>query len=134
MKSTDNGLGSRFGPILVQREAELRAILHAGILEKSHPADTQDSVSDFKDMAAESSRELVADAKADQAAQELEQVLSALRRVREGRYGECLDCGDAIDERRLMALPAAPYCIACQAVHEQTWQASRHRAQPERTR
>ncbi len=45
-------------------------------------------------------------------------MVAALRRVDEGSYGLCLDCGEPIDERRLAALPATPFCTACQAIHE----------------
>ena len=120
MKSHDNSsLGLRFAPVLARREAELRAILHAGLVAESERAGRQDGVTDFKDMATEHSLEVVDDAQADQAAQDLEQVLAAQRRLEDGRYGKCLDCGDTIDERRLTALPAAPYCATCQAIHEQ---------------
>ena len=119
MKSHDSSLGLRFAPVLARREAELRAILHAAEVAESERADGQDSVTDFKKISAEHSLEVVDDAKGDLAAHDLEQVLAALHRLEEGRYGQCLDCGDTIDEGRLTALPAAPYCIACQAIHEQ---------------
>ena len=120
MNSYDSSsLGLRFAPVLARREAELRAILHAAEVAESERADGQDGVTDFKDMATEHSLEVVDDAQADQAAQDLEQVLAAQHRLEDGRYGQCLDCGDTIDERRLTALPASPYCAACQAIHEQ---------------
>ena len=117
MKSHES-LGSRFRPVLAQRETELRAILHASLAANSQPPGGQDGVTDFKDIAAEQSRDVVDQVQADHAAHELEQVLVALQRVEDGSYGQCLDCGEAIDERRLTALPAAAYCVACQAVHE----------------
>jgi DnaK suppressor protein len=46
-------------------------------------------------------------------------VLAALTRLANTTYGRCLDCGEAIDLRRLNALPTAAYCTACQALHEQ---------------
>jgi DnaK suppressor protein len=38
----------------------------------------------------------------------------ALERIREGSYGECLQCGNTIGAKRLEALPWTPYCINCQ--------------------
>jgi DnaK suppressor protein len=38
----------------------------------------------------------------------------ALERLRDGSFGECLNCGQSIGEKRLEALPWTPYCIACQ--------------------
>jgi DnaK suppressor protein len=45
---------------------------------------------------------------------QLTQVRSALERLEEGTFGECLHCGKMIGEKRLEALPWTPYCIACQ--------------------
>ena len=39
--------------------------------------------------------------------------LEALLRLAEGRYGECLCCGEAIEAARLAALPVAEYCLRC---------------------
>jgi DnaK suppressor protein len=38
----------------------------------------------------------------------------ALRRIKEGNFGECSNCGEAINHKRLEAVPWAQYCIACQ--------------------
>jgi RNA polymerase-binding transcription factor len=43
------------------------------------------------------------------------QVLNALRRIQEGTYGTCLDCGALIPEGRLEARPEASRCVKCQA-------------------
>jgi DnaK suppressor protein len=45
---------------------------------------------------------------------QLSLVRLALERLREGTFGECLNCGQAIGEKRLEALPWTPYCIDCQ--------------------
>ena len=42
----------------------------------------------------------------------------ALRQVRDGRYGICEDCGRAIPQERLDALPQAVRCIECQRREE----------------
>lgn len=44
---------------------------------------------------------------------ELRQVNRALARLDAGRYGECAQCGEAIDTRRLAALPYADRCVRC---------------------
>lgn len=41
-------------------------------------------------------------------------VLEALRRVDEGSYGECVDCGSDVPEGRLEAKPEAARCVTCQ--------------------
>jgi DnaK suppressor protein len=105
--------------LLARREAELRAVLRAVGDLAEHTSDvTEGEVVDFKDMAVEETQAVVERAKAGQAALELEQVVAARRRLADGSYGECQDCGEEIDLRRLRALPATRYCTACQAIHE----------------
>ncbi len=44
---------------------------------------------------------------------ELKKVERALRRLEEGTYDTCADCGDAIDPERLLALPSTSLCVHC---------------------
>ncbi|MDI1271809.1 MAG: TraR/DksA C4-type zinc finger protein [Polaromonas sp.] len=119
METYDSTLMPRFSQILAQREAELRALLRA-TAEQSHEAgDTgQHRVMDFKDVAMEQALATVDEAKAGHAVLELEDVLAARRRLADQSFGHCLDCGEAIDLRRLAARPAAALCTTCQAIHE----------------
>jgi DnaK suppressor protein len=50
----------------------------------------------------------------------LEKVDAALRRIEEGDYGECFECGGAIAGARLRALPFAVRCRDCEAGREAT--------------
>lgn len=43
----------------------------------------------------------------------------ALGRVESGDYGECVNCGEPIQEKRLNAVPWARYCLRCQDMKEQ---------------
>lgn len=45
-------------------------------------------------------------------------VLDALRRIGDGTYGVCADCGRPIPEGRLDARPEAARCVACQSKHD----------------
>ncbi|HLE44827.1 MAG TPA: TraR/DksA family transcriptional regulator [Methylomirabilota bacterium] len=49
----------------------------------------------------------------------LKEVVTALRKLDEGGFGECERCGEPISEKRLEALPFARHCIDCQRVTEQ---------------
>jgi RNA polymerase-binding transcription factor DksA len=49
----------------------------------------------------------------------LAEIETALRRIDGGTYGSCLECGAAIPGERLVAMPAARYCVRCQSAHEQ---------------
>ena len=44
---------------------------------------------------------------------EIRQIREALRRIAQGGYGICVQCGEPIDPKRLKALPTATRCIAC---------------------
>jgi DnaK suppressor protein len=46
-------------------------------------------------------------------ARELQRLGAALRRIEEGEYGWCAECGDAIAERRLEVDPCATLCVDC---------------------
>ena len=42
----------------------------------------------------------------------------ALARVESGDYGECVNCAEPIQEKRLNAVPWARYCLRCQDMKE----------------
>jgi len=43
---------------------------------------------------------------------------SALARIENGDYGDCYDCGEIINPKRLEADPATRLCISCAAAQE----------------
>ncbi|MGE3314494.1 MAG: TraR/DksA family transcriptional regulator [Planctomycetaceae bacterium] len=49
---------------------------------------------------------------------ELNQIERAIELMREGRYGVCEICEEAIPITRLKALPFTPLCVACQRAQE----------------
>jgi RNA polymerase-binding transcription factor DksA len=77
-------------------------------------------VDDAKDAADLEARTVVADAEVERDLAELRDIGAARKRIVEGRYGSCLDCGSDIDPRRLLAQPQTLRCLACQAVVEAT--------------
>ncbi|NOS36302.1 MAG: TraR/DksA family transcriptional regulator [Deltaproteobacteria bacterium] len=48
----------------------------------------------------------------------LMEIEEALKRLEEGRYGICVDCGGDIDEERLRVVPFTVSCVACQREKE----------------
>lgn len=103
---------------LAQRQAELRAVLASDAGAAVAATDNPPELLDLKDVAAQDSRALLDQAALARARAELRQVAAALQRVARQSYGSCEDCGEPIDPRRLQALPATPFCTACQAIHE----------------
>lgn len=52
-----------------------------------------------------------------EAAGELAETRAALERIAGGSYGWCEGCGGAIGRQRLLALPAARFCVTCAGRH-----------------
>ena len=48
----------------------------------------------------------------------LGEIEGALKRIEEGTYGTCVNCGQPIAEERLTAIPWATYCIDCKRLQE----------------
>src|SRR5918996_3167592 len=61
-------------------------------------------------------------------AETLNKVDAALRRLDEGTYGDCFECGDEISEARLRALPFAVRCKDCEEARETAEQRERQMA------
>jgi DnaK suppressor protein len=79
----------------------------------SSPRDAaDDSVAD------EGESENLAEAEMD--ATTLQQVRDALQRIEDGTYGRCVVDGEAIEPKRLDAVPWTPYCIRHQQLLEAT--------------
>jgi DnaK suppressor protein len=51
-------------------------------------------------------------------AEMLKNIDIALRRIEQGDYGDCFECGNEIAEARLRALPFAVRCRDCEAIRE----------------
>ena len=49
----------------------------------------------------------------------LHDIDEALRKISEGSYGICEECGEEIGAKRLSVLPAATLCVSCQGNKEQ---------------
>ncbi len=48
----------------------------------------------------------------------LSKVNTALRKIEDGEYGECVNCGEEIGVKRLKARPVAELCIDCKSEQE----------------
>jgi DnaK suppressor protein len=62
-------------------------------------------------------------------AETLNKIDAALRRLEEGTYGDCFECGEEIAEARLRALPFAVRCKDCEEARENAEQRERVMAQ-----
>ncbi|GAB7027762.1 TraR/DksA family transcriptional regulator [Geotalea toluenoxydans] len=55
---------------------------------------------------------------ADSRKEELSHLEEAERKLKEGSYGVCEDCGEEIPTERVKVVPDAIYCVSCQEKHE----------------
>jgi RNA polymerase-binding transcription factor DksA len=55
--------------------------------------------------------------------EELRGLEAALRRIADGGFGLCADCGADIPLERLRVQPGAARCVPCQARHDKTYRA-----------
>jgi DnaK suppressor protein len=74
----------------------------------------QDAAQDIADRAASSYTKEFLFSQSNNDRQLLQMVESALQRLREGTFGECVSCGNEINAKRLEAVPWTRYCIECQ--------------------
>ena len=58
-------------------------------------------------------QQAMAEAEARRRKSEIARIDAALKRVEEGEYGWCAECGEPIAPKRLEIDPAAAHCIAC---------------------
>ena len=74
----------------------------------------QDPAQDIADRAASSYTKEFLFSQSNNDRQLLQMVETALQRIREGNFGECVGCGNEINAKRLEAVPWTRYCIECQ--------------------
>lgn len=97
--------------LLVRRESELRALLEP----EPTAAPTADPTADA---AAPDHTRAGDPGLAAQRQSELQRVRAARARLDNGSYGRCAQCTEAIDFRRLVALPTTERCGPCDVAHE----------------
>ena len=101
-----------FHVLLMQRRDELLAVAGTG----REAADTveldQSRVGRLSRMDALQSQAMSQETNRRRAL-ELKRIGAALRRLEEGDYGWCLECGELIAKGRLEVDPAAPNCVDC---------------------
>ena len=106
---------------LEAKRAELKQ--QVGDLTEAYPTDdpidASEGAQDFEDTAVdfvETQQEQAIDVNERALLTEVE---AALKRIEDGTYGRCVDCGKVIPEKRLEAIPWAARCVEDQAKLEQ---------------
>ena len=102
---------------LIALQAELSAMLSSS-KEAADPVDLEAPIGRLSRMDALQDQSM-AMANRNAARLRLKQSEAAVARFADDEYGDCLDCGEPIDIRRLMARPEGPFCLGCQTRREQ---------------
>jgi phage/conjugal plasmid C-4 type zinc finger TraR family protein len=99
---------SRIEADLIAKRDELLARLEniKNNLTRGRSADSQEQAQELENAE-------VVDALGNEARHELHLIARALDQIKQGTYGECSDCGQAIPRQRLEAYPFADRCITC---------------------
>ena len=107
----------QFKKRLETRQQELRRLVSRNV-QDGRAADEQ-AAQDIADKAANSYTKEFLFHQSNNDRQLLQLVEEALGRIREGSYGECVNCGHELNAKRLEAVPWTRYCINCQEKVEQ---------------
>jgi len=73
---------------------------------------------DLADIASDDIDRKMIEAIGSQELKRLKLIESALTRIKLGKYGHCIKCGDRIPQDRLIAIPYALMCIECKSEEE----------------
>ena len=68
---------------------------------------------DFEDRATDLENQDALEGIENSEIKEIQQIEEALKRLADGTYGICTQCGADIDPKRLKAMPNATRCISC---------------------
>ena len=97
---------------LEDRQLELRETVNR-TAQDGREADLE-SAQDIADRAAQSYNKEFLFHQSNNERQLLQMVESALNRIHEGTFGQCISCGEEINAKRLDAVPWTRHCIECQ--------------------
>jgi DnaK suppressor protein len=86
---------------------------------KEDPVDASEGAQDFEDTAVDFLETQQEQSIGVNERALLTEVEAALKRIEDGTYGRCVDCGKFIPEKRLEAIPWASRCVEDQAKLEQ---------------
>ncbi len=98
---------------LSQKRADLISLVQK-TEEYGREANSEAEGMDLADKASSSYTKEFMFSKNDSDRQLLQEVVDALTRLEEGQFGECISCGEAVEPKRLEAVPWSPLCLACQ--------------------
>jgi RNA polymerase-binding transcription factor DksA len=119
---------NHFSKILGERKQRLLEEIRR-VLARSHNERYADILAGGGDAGDTSIADLLSDVTLAEVARdgaEVRDISAAQARLAAGRYGICIDCGGAIEKKRLEAYPSAKRCLADQQKREKTRASAPH--------
>lgn len=120
MADLSNAQLSQMKQVLEERGHQLREDLYRDFSEKYDHVDVATEAPDPGDSSFANLTLDLSNAEAIRDLTELRAVVAALRRMDDGTYGTCTDCGMDIPFARLQVQPMAQRCARCQQMWEKT--------------
>ena len=102
--------------LLAKQEELLRIVTKT---EKDGREADEEATQDIVDKAANSYTKEFLFHQSDENRRTLQLLSEALERMKEGAYGQCVECEQEVQQKRLEAVPWARYCIECQGKQDQ---------------
>ena len=100
-------------------ELELYELTERSQRAESHALHTDAAVpGDFAEQATERENDDVLLEISHEAQTKARQIRQAIQRIDQGVYGECFECGEAISDARLAAVPYALRCYQCESIQK----------------
>jgi DnaK suppressor protein len=103
---------------LIEMRQNLIRVTKGEIIQLVNKEDKYNGVSDEGDRTEVAIRDSMQASSVTRHQSQLKAIEEALRRIDEGIYGICEDCGESIPLGRLNVMPFAVRCIACQESSE----------------
>jgi len=97
----------------------IKRLIESKLAEVTNPAEWRDSIAvrataDPTDTIQQTIEREMASRGLSRTASRVRELREALNRIANGSYGTCVDCEEAIQPRRLAAVPWAARCLSCQ--------------------
>jgi len=102
--------------LLTKKEELLRLVIKS---EKDGREADEEATQDIADKAANSYTKEFLFHQSDESRRVLQLVNQALERMKDGTYGQCVECQEEVQQKRLEAVPWALHCIECQEKQDQ---------------
>jgi len=100
---------------LIQKQLSLSDMVQR---TEGYGREKEPEIQDVADMAVESYTKEFNFGKSSGDRHILQQIQEALDRIRDKSYGECVNCGNPIQPKRLEAVPWTRHCLQCQGLLE----------------